>query len=181
MFTISQLANRFGLSRSALIHYDKIGLLKPSGRDDSNYRLYTEDDVTRLERICILRDAGVSLDSIRSALSQKDAATVNILEQRLKQIAEELSVLHKQQYMIAELMTRFGGRTTKVSDKERWISIFREIGMDDATMKKWHTAFERHSPGEHLRFLESLGLPQNEVDLIRKRSGKSSRKARHQS
>ena len=29
-------------------HYDEIGLLRPSGRTDGGFRLYTEDDVERL-------------------------------------------------------------------------------------------------------------------------------------
>jgi len=36
----SQLAGRFGLSRSTLLYYDSIGLLSPSERTASNYRLY---------------------------------------------------------------------------------------------------------------------------------------------
>ncbi|MEN8133472.1 MAG: MerR family DNA-binding transcriptional regulator [Pseudomonadota bacterium] len=47
MFTIGQIGKRFGISRSTLLYYDAIGLLRPSGRSTANYRLYTEDDMLR--------------------------------------------------------------------------------------------------------------------------------------
>ena len=40
--TIGQLGRQFGISRSSLIYYDKIGLIKPSARSEANYRLYTK-------------------------------------------------------------------------------------------------------------------------------------------
>ena len=41
MLTIGKLARKFDLSRSTLLYYDRIGLLKPSGRTRANYRVYT--------------------------------------------------------------------------------------------------------------------------------------------
>ena len=49
MLTISQVASRFGLSRSTLLYYDTIGLLSPSLRSRANYRLYSPADVERKE------------------------------------------------------------------------------------------------------------------------------------
>ena len=45
--TITRLAKQFKLSRSTLLYYDRIGLLRPSGRSPSNYRLYTGSDRQR--------------------------------------------------------------------------------------------------------------------------------------
>jgi DNA-binding transcriptional MerR regulator len=51
VYTIGRIARIFGLSRSTLLYYDSIGLLTPTGRSDAGYRLYSEDDRKRLERI----------------------------------------------------------------------------------------------------------------------------------
>src|SRR5262245_19662656 len=51
-YSISRLARAFGLSRSTLLYYDRIGLLAPSGRTGSGYRSYSEKDYRQLERIC---------------------------------------------------------------------------------------------------------------------------------
>ena len=66
--TISALARRFGLSRSALLHYDRIGLLSPSGRSLAGYRCYSEADADRLRAIQTFRQAGVPLAGIRALL-----------------------------------------------------------------------------------------------------------------
>ena len=62
MLTISQLARRFGLSRSTLLYYDSIGLLSPSARSDANYRLYSRNDIERMERVIPLFIRRVSND-----------------------------------------------------------------------------------------------------------------------
>lgn len=56
-YRITELARRFGLARSTLLHYDHIGLLPPGGRTAVGYRVYTSGDLARLERICALREA----------------------------------------------------------------------------------------------------------------------------
>jgi hypothetical protein len=51
-----------------------------------------------------------------------------------------------------------------------WIALFREIGLDDETMKKWHKLFETRHPEGHRSFLEWLGLPAQEIERIRAQS-----------
>ena len=52
-------------------------------------------------------------------------------------------------------------------NKEKWVLLFREIGLDDATMHKWHQEFEARYPNEHQSFLEWLKIPEAEISLIR--------------
>jgi hypothetical protein len=52
-------------------------------------------------------------------------------------------------------------------DKEKWVLLFQEIGLDEATMVKWHQAFETRYPNEHQSFLEWLKIPGNEIAQIR--------------
>lgn len=52
--------------------------------------------------------------------------------------------------------------------KTQWIELFREAGLTDKTMQTWHTLFEARHPEDHQRFLEWLGIPENEISAIRK-------------
>jgi hypothetical protein len=52
-------------------------------------------------------------------------------------------------------------------DKEKWVLLFQQIGLDEATMVKWHQAFETRYPNEHQSFLEWLNIPGNEIARIR--------------
>lgn len=64
---VGDLAGRTGLSVRTLHHYDEIGLLSPSGRTGSGHRLYSAEDVLRLQRIRSLRALGFSLEEIRES------------------------------------------------------------------------------------------------------------------
>ena len=52
-------------------------------------------------------------------------------------------------------------------NKENWVLLFREIGLDEATMKRWHQLFEAKFPEGHQAFLEWLNIPQDEIERIR--------------
>ncbi|MEN6439137.1 MAG: hypothetical protein ABFD97_11205 [Syntrophobacter sp.] len=51
-----------------------------------------------------------------------------------------------------------------------WVSMFREIGLNEDTMLKWHHLFESRHPAAHRSFLEWLGLPPEKVEEIRIKS-----------
>lgn len=48
---IKEVAQLAGISVSTLQYYDKIGLLKPSEKTESGYRLYTNEDLETLQQI----------------------------------------------------------------------------------------------------------------------------------
>lgn len=51
--------------------------------------------------------------------------------------------------------------------KEKWVLLFKEIGLDEATMIHWHKAFEARYPDGHQSFLEWLNIDENEIRQIR--------------
>ena len=57
----------------------------------------------------------------------------------------------------------------KMTTKE-FQQLFREIGLDEAAMKKWHALFEQRHPDSHRSFLEWLGLDAAQIEKIRARS-----------
>lgn len=68
IYMISDLASATGLSRHTLNFYLKIGLIKESGRTESNYRFFDQAVVNRLNRIIKLRSKGHSLQQIKTLL-----------------------------------------------------------------------------------------------------------------
>lgn len=73
---VKELSNLTGVSVRMLHHYDKLGLLKPSIRKPNGYRIYTENDLVKLQLIIALRFLGFGLAEIRRLL-QKDAPAVD--------------------------------------------------------------------------------------------------------
>lgn len=167
--TISQLAKRAGLSRSTLLYYDRTGLLKAEGRSQAGYRLYSEQNLQRLERICALRAAGLPLKDIQKMLSAKAAPGVQILERRLAELGAKAVQIRQQQHLIAGMLKQLPGKKkAQVMDKAKWVRLLATAGMDEAAMRNWHAGFERSAPGMHREFLLSLGIPNSEVNAIRK-------------
>ncbi|VEI01890.1 Copper export regulator [Acidipropionibacterium jensenii] len=56
---IGEVSQRSGVSVRMLRHYDRIGLMSPSGRTSTGYRRYEPDDLRRLFRVESLRTLGV--------------------------------------------------------------------------------------------------------------------------
>lgn len=71
-WSIGDLAKASGLTVRTLYHYDEIGLVVASERTASGHRRYTADDVRRLYQVRSLRQLGLSLEEVRSALSRSD-------------------------------------------------------------------------------------------------------------
>jgi len=171
MFTVGRLARRFGLSRSTLLYYHSIGVLRPSARSEANYRVYTEADAARLEAICRYRKAGLALQEIRSLLDAPDDRTAAILERRLEALNDEIGQLREQQRVVVRLLrSRALRRETRSMDKAGWVAILRATGLGEEEMLRWHVEFERRAPEAHGDFLESLGIGADEVARIRSRS-----------
>jgi DNA-binding transcriptional MerR regulator len=168
MFTIGQVAKKYALSWSTLIYYDKIGILVPNGRSESNYRLYSQDDLKKMDRIILFRSAGLSLESIPSLLGKKGDDLGSVLENRLFAINNEIQTLRNQQKVLLDILeSKNLLKGTRVVTKEIWISILRAAGLDEAGMKNWHIEFEKTSPEAHRDFLESIGIEKNEIESIR--------------
>jgi MerR family transcriptional regulator, heat shock protein HspR len=69
---ISNVAQNYNIHPQTLRLYERQGLLKPS-RSEGNTRLYTDEDLERLELILTLtRDLGVNLAGIEIILNMRD-------------------------------------------------------------------------------------------------------------
>ena len=65
-WTVGEAAELAKVSVRTLHHYDEIGLLEPSDRSEAGYRLYTVDDLERLQQILLFRELGFALPEIRA-------------------------------------------------------------------------------------------------------------------
>ena len=168
MYRITQLARLFGLSRSALLYYDRIGLLQPTGRSETGYRCYSIADKERLATICSYRQAGLGIEAIRRLLTTTADGSETVIRQRLQAIGTEIRNLQAQQRLLAGMLTLpAGGELSQVVDKQTWIEMLRAAGMDEAAMQQWHAEFERRAPQAHHAFLLSLGIDEKEALVIR--------------
>ena len=72
---IGELAENSGLSLRTIRHYDEVGLLKPSARSEGGFRLYSQDDLSRLLLIRRMKPLGYSLEEMTELLRIIDTLT----------------------------------------------------------------------------------------------------------
>ena len=168
MVTVTRLARACGLSRSTVLYYESIGLLKPARRTAGNYRAYGERDIERLRQICVYRDAGLRLDDIRALLDQPAGDAAGVLHRRLHELGREIERMREHQRAIARLLgSASRWRKKDMVTKDKWVAIMRAAGFTDEDMHRWHREFEKSAPAEHQEFLEFLHIAPEEVRSIR--------------
>ncbi len=91
LLKVGELAKRTGVTVRALHHYDSIGLLRPSGRSDSGYRLYNRDDAARLHCIQALRRMGLPLADVAQFLDGSAASLPAILARQIGALERDMA------------------------------------------------------------------------------------------
>ena len=168
MYTVGRLARKYGLSRSTLLYYDRIGLLKPSQGGKGEYRHYTAADADRLSQICQYRQAGISLQDIKRILDSSDTTLIPILERRLEELNLEIEGLREQQRVIVGLLKNSDlFENIGVMNRTTWTSLLAASGFSEDDMWRWHVAFERQAPEKHEAFLRFLCIPKDEIKALR--------------
>jgi DNA-binding transcriptional MerR regulator len=173
MLSVSQIARQLGLSRTTILYYESCGLLKPARRSAANYRFYDEKEKRILEQICLYRSVGLSVRDIRLMLTAPESESASVLKRRLRELDTEINQLRGHQLEILRLLrSKSFLRRTKNMTKEKWVSIMKSAGFQEADMRRWHREFERSAPEEHQEFLQYLHIPAEEIRSIREWSRK---------
>lgn len=97
---VGDLAELTGLTVRTLRFYDQIGLFSPSGQTESGHRLYDASDLSRLQQIVSLKELGLSLEEIKSALDGKQISPVEIVKLQMTRVKEQIA---QQQQLLEQL------------------------------------------------------------------------------
>jgi len=88
-YKIGEVARQARISIKTLHHYDAIGLLSPTGRTESGYRLYSMQDMLRLQQILFYRELEFSLEAIQQLLSQPGFDYLTALKEQKTMLEEK--------------------------------------------------------------------------------------------
>jgi len=131
---IGELATRSGLTVRALHHYDSIGLLTPSARADSGYRLYNRADVARLHQIQALRRFGMSLADIGTFLASPDAPFADVVAQQIDALGQQIAQATALREQLSQLHRQMaGGGEPELTD---WLSALELMNLYDKYFTK---------------------------------------------
>lgn len=94
-FSIGETAKSVNVTKETLRHYDRIGLIKPSKKDElTNYRYYTKQDIVRIQTIKALQTMDLPLQEIKTVLEYDNLEEiVQFLEMAEKKAEEKIAEL----------------------------------------------------------------------------------------
>ena len=168
MYTVKELCKASGLSRTALLYYESIGLLAPEARSESNYRLYSDDSIKRLGRIRTYRDAGVPLAEIVQILSYENDVEREVLEKTLSMLNQKAQEVKASQEKISTLLNQETIPMLSISgaDIKFVMEALAPLDIDESVYLRFHEALERNSPEGHRVFLDMCGFSEEDIARI---------------
>ncbi|GGI84112.1 MerR family transcriptional regulator [Shewanella gelidii] len=139
MYKISELARAAGLSRTTILYYEKINLIRGQ-RLENRYRVYSDDDLQRLRLIQQLQAGGLTLSECKKCLDAK--LDRQLLQQRLNKLDQEIRQKQQSRRLLAGLM-------------------------GEGTMTDWHGELGKLAPDAHLDWLKRQGFSEKEALRLR--------------
>ncbi len=138
-YLIKEFADLTKVTVRTLHFYDQIGLLKPSFQKDNGYRVYTDQDLLKLQQIVTLKFMGFSLEQIKDLLGRKGYEVVKSLKVQAEAVRDEIGRLQQASRAIEQVLRRLetGGRI----DRKKLIHIMEVIQMGDDVKKAWQEKF----------------------------------------
>ena len=122
-----EFAKKASISIRTVRYYDQKGLLKPSVIDTNGYRLYTDKDFEKLQKILSLKYLGFSLDDI-FAMTANDSylSLKQSLDLQMKLIQQKIETLQSMQSFLQEAQ-----ETLIHNEKIEWSEFMKNIQMDE--------------------------------------------------
>lgn len=128
-YTVQKLSKLAGISTRTLRYYDEIGLLSPLRYSSSGYRIYGRAEVDRLQQILFYRELGISLDNIKSIITESSFDETAALKEHYANLLQRKAQLDLLINNVEKTIAMKEGKTT-MNDKEKFEG-FKQKMIDD--------------------------------------------------
>ncbi|KZN54415.1 hypothetical protein N474_01490 [Pseudoalteromonas luteoviolacea CPMOR-2] len=135
MFKISELAKLVGMSRTALLYYEKQGLIS-SKRLENGYRIYTQKELQRVRLIQQLLAGGLTLSECKACIDTK--IDRQLLKSRLSALDTEIKIKQQSRNLLSAML-------------------------GEGELKTWHEELNKIAPDAHLDWLIKQGFDEKEA------------------
>lgn len=119
---VKEVADLVGVSVRTLHHYDQIGLLTPKETTDSGYRLYSEEDLEKLQQILFFRELDFSLKEIKTIINSPSFNQQEALILQRKMLIEKRNRVDKMIETIDKTIKHMMG-DIHITNEERFEGI----------------------------------------------------------
>ena len=128
-YSVGQVAGLAGVTIRTLHHYDKIGLLSPSGRSAAGYRIYEEADLERLQQILFYRELEFALEEIATIVDDQRTDAIGHLRRQRGLLTERIERLRA---MVAAIDHEMEAKTMGIQlTPEERLEVFGGFNPED--------------------------------------------------
>ena len=140
--TVGRVADLVGVSVRTLHHWDAIGLVRPSGRSWSRYRLYDAEDVARIHRVLVYRELGLALAQIGEILDDPSVDPREHLQRQRTLLEERIRRLERTARAVDEMiertdMTHENGIRLSAEEQARIFGADWDPAYQDEARERW--------------------------------------------
>ena len=139
MKTISQVAKLTGISTRTLQYYDEIGLLKPSDFTSSDYRLYNDDALQKLQQILFFKELDFKLKEIKEILENPEFDKIEAYKKQKKLLCLKRTRMDKLIDLLSKLEKGEQCMSFKEFDLTEYIEALEQFKSkkSDEVIKYW--------------------------------------------
>ncbi|HEX4449268.1 MAG TPA: MerR family transcriptional regulator [Kofleriaceae bacterium] len=137
-FTVDPLAKLTGITVRTLHHYDEIGLVQPSERSPAGYRLYSDDDVLRLQQVLVYKELGLPLDEIAAVLDDPAFSRTDALERHREALLVKRGKLDR---MLASIDAAIGIEKGNVMEVKSLFDGFDHEEHAEEAARRWGNTY----------------------------------------
>jgi MerR family mercuric resistance operon transcriptional regulator len=110
--TIGQVAKAVSIPITTVRYYERVGLIEPENRSQSNYRLYSDKSIAALKFIRAAQAIGFKLDDVKTLLDRGDARRTScadvqsLIKDRLAEIDQRMKDLRHIQRVLKTALAK---------------------------------------------------------------------------
>jgi 7-cyano-7-deazaguanine reductase len=148
-YKIKDISLLTALSIRSLQYYDDIGLLKPAQRSASGYRLYSDNDLIRLQQVVTLKFLGFSLTSIKEILERPEFEVLASMRLQAEALKEKALRIHEASDLTTYIATQIeAGQFVNWNSTLQIINILETPRMNETLEKKYQAKPEQSELGQ---------------------------------
>ena len=142
---VGEVAALAGVTVRTLHHYDRIGLLSPSGRTAAGYRQYSPADLDRLHQVLLYRELGFPLEEVATLLDDPSADPAEHLRRQHRLLRDRLE---RTSAMVAAVEKEMEARAMGISltPEERFELFGNGFSEEYAAVFRFDSAYASVSP-----------------------------------
>ncbi|MCP1307329.1 MerR family transcriptional regulator [Paenibacillus tyrfis] len=140
--TTGQIAKRTGITLRTLRYYDQIGLLSPSQHSQTSARLYSKEDLIRLQKIQTLKYIGLTLQEIKEVIREESLSGHDLRSSLMAQKETLRQKLAHMEVVVKAINQALGMMKNKPEDVE-WsslIELIHAVHSEKDWVEQYHTA-----------------------------------------